>query len=111
MRGKGKPRSILIFEQYVQSEKTQEQYLYHLSKFAEYHKLKSIDGILPLKDLKEKIEDYVILFKNNGKSVSYIRLILFAFQSFCEANDLDRAEITGILEVMRPSILTTRRSC
>ena len=44
---------------------------------------------MSLKDLKEKREDYVILFKNNDKSVFYIRLILFAFQSFCEANKLD----------------------
>jgi len=56
-----KSRSILIFEQYVQSSKTREQYLYHLTKFAEHYHLKSIDSILffDINDLKEKIEDYV----------------------------------------------------
>jgi len=79
-----KSRSISVFEEYVQSEKTREQYLFHLRKFAEYYKLESIDGILNFEsnDLKEKIEDYVILFKNQGKSLNYIRIITFAIQSF-----------------------------
>jgi len=45
---------------------------YHLRKFAEYHKLKSIDGIMFLKDLKEKREDYVILFKNKPSVSAFI---------------------------------------
>ena len=84
-----KSRSISVFEEYVQSEKTREQYLFHLNKFAEYCNLESIDGILKFEnnDLKEKIEDYVILFKNQGKSPNYIRIITFAIQSFCDSND------------------------
>jgi len=84
-----KPRAIVVFEQYIQSPKTREQYLYHLTRFTQYYKLKSIDSILEIENtkFKEMIEDYVILFKNNNKSVSYIRLILFALQSFCDAND------------------------
>ena len=31
-----KSRSISIFEEYIQSEKTREQYLFHLRKFAEF---------------------------------------------------------------------------
>jgi len=84
-----KPRSVLLFEQYLQSEKTREGYLYHLKRFSKYYELESIEKILEFDNLKEKIEDYVISFKNNGKSVSYIRVILFALQSFCEANDYD----------------------
>ena len=82
-------RSISVFEEYVQSEKTRKQYLFHLNNFAEYCKLESIDGILKFEsdDLKEKIEDYVILFKNQGKSPNYIRIITFAIQSFCDSND------------------------
>ncbi|MDH3658090.1 MAG: hypothetical protein OEM77_08155 [Nitrosopumilus sp.] len=57
-----KSRSISVFEEYVQSDKTCEQYLFHLTKFAEYCNLESIDGILKFEsdDLKEKIEDYVM---------------------------------------------------
>jgi len=84
-----KSRSISVFEEYVQSDKTREQYLFHLTKFAEYCKLESIDGILKFEsvDLKERVEDYVILFKNQGKSPNYIRIITFAIQSFCDSND------------------------
>jgi len=41
-----KSRSISVFEKYMQSEKTREQYLFHLEKFVEYYKLEIIDGIL-----------------------------------------------------------------
>jgi len=42
-----KSRSISVFEEYIQSDKTREQYLFHLRKFTEHYKLESIDGILP----------------------------------------------------------------
>jgi len=84
-------RSLIIFEAYIQSQKTREQYLFLLTKFCEYYKIKSVDSILSLNKtkLKEKIEDYVLQFKDKGKSVSYIRVITFAIQSFCEANDVE----------------------
>jgi len=85
-----KARSIILFEQYIQSPETRKQYLFLLTKFTEHFKLKSVDGILNFEknDLKEMIEDYVILFKDNGKSVSYIRLILFSIQSFLKSPQL-----------------------
>ena len=84
-----KSRAVQIFEEYIQSEKTREHYSYHLQRFVNHYNLESFDSILGLKteDLKEKIEDYVILFKNNGKSHNYIRVIVFAIQSFCDSND------------------------
>ena len=84
-----KPRSVLIFEEYLQSQKTIEHYSYHINRFAEYFNLDSWDSILDLEnvDLKEKIEDYVILFKNQGKSSNYIRVITFALQSLCDSNE------------------------
>lgn len=84
------PRSVLIFEQYIQSPKTREQYRYHLDKFANHYGLESLDSILSIEidELKRKIEDYVILFKNEGKSPNYIRIKIFALQSFCDSNDL-----------------------
>lgn len=84
------PRSILIFEQYLHSPKTREHYRYHLDRFVSHYCFESPDSILSLEinDLKQKIEDYVILFKNSGKSPNYIRVIIFAIQSFCDSNDL-----------------------
>jgi len=84
-----KSRAVQIFEEYIQSEKTRKHYSYHLQRFVNYYNLESFDSILALKteDLKEKIEDYVILFKNDGKSHNYIRVIVFAIQSFCDSND------------------------
>ena len=58
--------------------------MFHLRKFAEYYKLKSVDGNLKFEntDLNEKMGDYVILFKNQGKSPNYIRIITFATRNF-----------------------------
>ena len=84
-----KTRPIQIFEEYIQSEKTREQYMYNLKRFAVHNNLESVDLILSIdsEELKQKIEDYVILFKNKGNSSSYIRTIVFSIQSFCESND------------------------
>jgi len=97
-----KARSISLFEAYIQSPETREKYLFLLTKFTEHFKLKSIDSILSLEtqDLKEKIEDYVIKFKDDGKSVSYIRLILFSIQSFCEANDIEGINFKKIRKLL-----------
>ena len=72
----------MVFGECIQSEKTREQYLFHLEKFSEHYKLNSIDEILNLDDneLKEKVEDYVILLKNKGKSPNYIHVITSAIQ-------------------------------
>jgi integrase/recombinase XerD len=60
-----------------------------LDRFINHYQLDSLDSILSLdiEELKEKIEDYVILFKNNGRSHNYIRVIIFSIQSFCDSND------------------------
>lgn len=84
-----KTRAIQIFEAYLESEKTRKHYNYLLKKFANHYKLESFDSILSIngQELTEKIEDYTILFKEKGMSMSYIRSNTFALQSFCEAND------------------------
>lgn len=86
-----KSRAITLFEQYLQSEQTRKQYRFNLDKFVEFYNLENPEAILSLElsELKEKIEDYVISMKNKGRSVGYIRLITFAIQSFCEANDIE----------------------
>ena len=62
MGNETKSRSVLIFKEYLQSEKTIEHYTYHINRFAKYFDLPSQDSILALEiiDLKEKIEDYGI---------------------------------------------------
>ncbi|MGY5150361.1 MAG: tyrosine-type recombinase/integrase [Candidatus Nitrosopumilus sp. bin_68KS] len=84
-----KSRTITIFEEYLQSEKTIEHYAYHINRFAKYYNLDSWDSVLSLEstDLKEKIEDYIINYKNQGKSANYIRVITFALQSLCDSNE------------------------
>jgi len=52
-----KSQSISVFEEYAQSDKTREQYLFHLTKFAEYCKLEFIDGILAFESDDLKGED------------------------------------------------------
>ena len=78
-----KSSSISVFESYVQSEKTLEQYLFHLNKFVKHCKLEPIDGILKFEsnDLKEKTDDCVILFKIHGKGPNYIQIITFVICS------------------------------
>ena len=84
-----KSRTIIIFEEYLQSEKTIEHYAYHIDRFCKHYSLESWDSILALKtiDLKEKVEDYLIYHKNHNKSPNYIRVMAFAIQSLCDSND------------------------
>ena len=84
-----KSRVIEIFENSIDSKKTLDLYNFHLKKFAGHNNLESVDQILSIdnQELKEKVQDYVLLFKNNGKSPSYIRGITFSIQSLCDSND------------------------
>ncbi len=52
-----KTRAIQIFEEYIQSEKTREQYMYNLKRFAIFNKSESIDLILSIdrEELKQKL--------------------------------------------------------
>jgi len=84
-----KSRIILMFENYLHSEKTIETYSVHIELFRRHYDLPSWDAILSLdtRDFKEKMEDYVILLKNQKKSNTYIRNITFGLQSLFESND------------------------
>lgn len=84
-----KSRVIEIFENSIESQKTLDLYNFHLKKFVEHNKLESVEQILSMDNqvLKEKVQDYVLLFKNNGKSPNYIRGITFSIQSLCDSND------------------------
>ncbi len=84
-----KTRAVQIFEQYINSQKTREQYNFLIGKFVKHEQLDSFDSILAINgmDLQKKIEDYIVLLKNKGNSSSYIRSNTFAIQSFCVSND------------------------
>ena len=86
-----KSRCIVLFENYLHSKYTIKTYSVHIELFRKYHNLPTWDSILSLKtkDFKEKMEDYVIMLKNQNKSNSYIRNITFGLQSLFEANDRD----------------------
>ena len=82
-------RAISVFEEYLDSQKTITQYKYMIQKFVKDNNLESFDTILGMNglELTQKLEDYLIAFKEKGRSSSYIRLNTFAIQSFCEANN------------------------
>ena len=84
-----KSQSIQSFEDFIQTEKTRDQYYYHLTKFRIFNNLESLEQILLMdnQDLQEKIQDYVRLFKEKGRNANYIRGITFAIQSLCDSND------------------------
>ncbi len=60
-----KQRSLLLFENSIKSEATREKYLYYLSKFKDFYKLRDYDSILqiPTEKLQEMVEDYVMDLK------------------------------------------------
>ena len=84
-----KTRSVIMFEEYIHTEKTREAYSFQIDKFCKWLGLKTWDDILAIdsQELREKIEDYVILLKNKPVSPNYIRGITFAIQSLCDANE------------------------
>lgn len=84
-----KTRCVIMFEEYIQSEKTKENYEFQINKFCQWLGLDSWDGVITMdsSDLREKIEDYVILLKNKPVSSNYIRAITFAIQSLCDSNE------------------------
>jgi hypothetical protein len=55
--------------------------MYNLKRFATHNNLETVDVILSIdsEQLKQKIEDYVLLFKNRGSSSIYIRVIILGF--------------------------------
>ena len=84
-------RTVEIFEQYIQSEWTKKTYRYSIDAFCKWLDFEEWKQIIDLdsNELRHKIEDYVILRKNEGKSHNYIRTTTFALQSLCEANEKD----------------------
>ena len=41
-----KPRSVVIFEEYIQADKTREQYTYEINKFCKFYDLPTWDSLL-----------------------------------------------------------------
>ena len=82
-------RSVLIFEQYIQSEKTRENYRCQINAFCKWANYENWDKLLATdsQELRIKIEDYVIYLKNKPVSPNYIRAKTFAIQSLCDSNE------------------------
>ena len=91
MKSSKKTRSIILFENYVHSDKTRSLYSVMIKSFCKYHDIPTWETILTLdKDqLKEKIEDYLIHLKNQDYSHSHMRNSTFALQSYLESNDFE----------------------
>lgn len=89
MNSTKKSRSMILFENYVHSEKTRELYTGLLNNFCKFHQIPSWDTILQFdkNELREKIEDYLLFKKNNGSSLSHLRNISFSIQSYLDSND------------------------
>lgn len=83
-------RSLLLFENSIKSEATREKYLYYLSKFKDFYKLRDYDSILqiPTEKLQEMVEDYVMDLKKRVNP-NTIPTPMYAIQSFLEANDVE----------------------
>ena len=91
MKSSKKTRSIILFENYVHSDKTRSLYSVMIKSFCKYHDIPTWESILQMEKnlLKEKIEDYLIHLKNQDYSHSHMRNSTFAIQSYLESNDFE----------------------
>jgi len=83
-------RSLLIFEQGIKSESSRKSYLYQLTKFREWSKIKDTDGLLqaPQKDIQILLEDYVMYLKNRI-SPNSIPVYFAPIELFYVMNDIN----------------------
>ncbi len=83
-------RSMLIFENSINSPETKKIYLWVLNKFMKFFKLKNYDSLLSMdkKMLQIMIEDYVMELKRNKKSRSSILIPIASLELFCNINDI-----------------------
>jgi len=76
-------RSLIIFEESINSEATRKAYHYQLEQFRKWTKIKDFDSILqaPQKNIQELLEDYVMHLKRkvspNSVPIYYAPIELF----------------------------------
>lgn len=82
-------RGLMLFVSSIKSEETKKMYLYQLSRFVKYYKLRDMDSILTIepKQLQIMIEDYVMYLgrRISGNSFS---VPINALCSLIELNDI-----------------------
>ena len=85
-----KQRSLLLFENSIKSEATREKYLYYLSKFKDFYKLRDYDNVIqiPQDKLQIMVEDYVMDLKKRVNP-NTVPTPMYAIQSFLEASDIE----------------------
>lgn len=98
-----KTRSVIMFEEYIHTEKTREAYTFQINKFRDWLGLKTWDDILAIdsQELREKIEDYVILLKNKPVSSNYVLTNHIHFQNdneFIEGISRDKELMIQLME-------------
>ncbi len=83
-------RSLLVFQNTLNSEVTIKQYTWYLNKFIDFYKLKDFDSIIKIepRKLQEMIEDYIMDLKKKY-SPNSIPMFFYPLQSFFEANDVE----------------------
>ena len=82
-------RSIVLFQNAINSEKTQDLYMYNLKVFLKYYLLKDYDSLLTIdsKKIQEMIEDYV-MYLRQSKSRSTINNVVCSLELFFSMNDI-----------------------
>ena len=83
-------RSLTLFHSSIKSEKTKEQYDYHLKKFLEYFIIKSFDKLAEIEDkeIQIMIEDYLLHLRDKGKKFGTMNSSLNALKLFFSMNDV-----------------------
>jgi site-specific recombinase XerD len=81
-------RSLLLFEESIQSPNTKKLYLHHLNKFIKYYAMKDYDSLLTIPDakLQEMLEDYLIHLKKT-LSPNTIPVAMAPLELFFTIND------------------------
>ncbi|WP_081470652.1 tyrosine-type recombinase/integrase [Nitrosarchaeum koreense] len=83
-------RSLLLFQNSINSKETLRVYQYSLDKFLSYFKLRDYDSLVRMdpKMLQQMIEDYVMEKKKQNKARSTIKTPISALELFCDTNDI-----------------------
>ena len=83
-------RSLLLFQNYLNSESTIKQYTWYLKKFLEFYHLKDYDSLTKIdpSKLQTMIEDYIMDLKKRY-SPNSLPTYFYPLQTFFEANDIE----------------------
>jgi integrase len=83
-------RSLLLLEESCRSKHTAKTYLFYLTKFKEYYKLKDFDSMIAIEpaQLQIMVEDYT-MYRKKQVSPNTLPTEIFGIKAFFDANDID----------------------